>query len=166
MSATLSPDERMRYTLGREIAPTGPRYLFVGVNPSTADAAKDDHTVRKWSGFVRKWGGSGFDVINVFPLRSTDVSALGEWARSGPDFLSTMLENAKYSQSLIARADIIVPCWGALGKIPPNLHIHMSNKADSLRASGRPVMCFGYTGCRQPRHPLTLSYSTQLEIFK
>lgn len=166
MSATLSPDGRMRYTLGREIGPTGQRYLFVGVNPSTAGAEAPDHTVRKWSGFVRKWGGSGFDAINVFPLRNKDVSVVAEWARSGPDFLSAMLDNAKHSQRLIARADIIVPCWGALGKIPPNLRIYMTNKADSLRASGRPVMCLGYTACRQPRHPQMLSYSTQLEIFK
>ena len=65
MSATISQCGLYRYTLDRAWA-NGRTITFVGVNPSTADAAIDDATVRRWRGFSERWGYVGFTVVNLF----------------------------------------------------------------------------------------------------
>lgn len=64
MTAIISPCGKYRYRLDRSVADSGPVYAFFGVNPSTADASIDDATVRKWRGFISRWGGSRFIVGN------------------------------------------------------------------------------------------------------
>ena len=75
-SAIISHCGKYRYRLDRMVSDSGPVYAFFGVNPSTADASVDDATVRKWRGFVQRWGGSRFIVGNAFAYRSTDVRQL------------------------------------------------------------------------------------------
>ena len=75
-SAIISHCGKYRYRLDRMVSDSGPVYAFFGVNPSTADASVDDATVRKWRGFVQRWGGSRFIVGNVFAYRATDVKEL------------------------------------------------------------------------------------------
>ena len=75
-SAIISHCGKYRYRLDRMVSDSGPVYAFFGVNPSTADASVDDATVRKWRGFVQRWGGSRFIVGNVFAYRATDVNEL------------------------------------------------------------------------------------------
>ena len=76
MNAVISNCGMYRYRLDRMVSDSGPVYAFFGVNPSTADASVDDATVRKWRGFVQRWGGSRFIVGNVFAYRATDVNEL------------------------------------------------------------------------------------------
>lgn len=156
MTAVISPCGRYRYKLGRRVAESGPVYAFFGVNPSTADAEVDDATVRKWAGFVRRWGGGSFIVGNVFAYRATDVGELAEVSDPfGPD-------NSRFLKDLVEDADILVPCWGARGKLPPSLRNAPANVLRFLLETGKPVKCFGFTACGSPRHPLMLAYETQL----
>lgn len=77
MSAVISPCGVYRYRLERTIGlQQGPVYAYFGVNGSTATATEDDHTVRKWIGFTKVFGGSRFVVGNVFGYRATDVREL------------------------------------------------------------------------------------------
>ena len=73
-SAIISHCGTYRYRLDRMVSDSGPVYAFFGVNPSTADASVDDATVRKWRGFVQRWGGSRFIVGNVFAYRATGIA--------------------------------------------------------------------------------------------
>lgn len=161
MSAILSDDEVYRYVLQR-VLPSynleGEKliYAFFGVNPSTADAVLDDHTVRKWIGFVQRWRGSRFLVGNLFAYRSTDVKKLATAADPvGP-------ENDHYLRRIIAVADVLVPCWGSGNKIPKGLRWRMNEVEGMLKDSGKPVMTFGLTGSLDPKHPLMLPYDTPL----
>ncbi|MDO8278609.1 MAG: DUF1643 domain-containing protein [Burkholderiaceae bacterium] len=157
MTAVISACGLYRYRLERDVAMQGPVFAFFGVNPSTADATLDDATVRKWSGFVKRWGGSRFIVGNAFAYRATDVRDLID--DPGPAF---SLENQKHLREIAAAADVLVPCWGSRAKIPRDLHHIVDCVLHLLRQTGKPVKHMGLTASGDPRHPLMLSYDTPL----
>lgn len=159
-SAIISHCGKYRYRLDRMVSDSGPVYAFFGVNPSTADASVDDATVRKWRGFVQRWGGSRFIVGNVFAYRATDVSKLAT-VEDALGYLS-----GEHITNIINEADILVPCWGNTGKVPPRLQFAFDALMDALLSSGKPVKCFGLTASGDPRHPLMLGYSTPLVDYK
>ena len=159
MSAVISPCGKYRYRLDRKIAQEGPVYAFFGINPSTADASIDDATVRKWKGFTTRWGASRFIVSNVFAYRATDVRALAKADDPYGDLIGD------YTTDILSEADILVPCWGATEKVPPELRGAFDILADALLSSGKPVKCFGFTKSGDPLHPLMLAYSTPLVDF-
>ena len=73
MSAVLSPCGDYRYRLEREIAvPPGfrPTVLVIMINPSTADAVEDDHTIRKLKGFAAHYGWTRLMVGTLFAYRT------------------------------------------------------------------------------------------------
>src|SRR3954471_10304152 len=76
--AHLSSDGVYRYTLSRlwDTDPVSPEMVWVMLNPSTADAAVDDPTIRRCIGFARLWGYAGIRVVNLFALRAADPKAL------------------------------------------------------------------------------------------
>jgi hypothetical protein len=159
MSAIFSNCMTYRYRLDRKIADSGPVYAFFGVNPSTADATVDDATVRKWTGFTKRWGGSRFIVGNVFAYRATDVRELANTKDAfGPDI-------GDHITDIIDEADVLVPCWGNIGKVPLRLQFAFDILMDSLVSSGKPVKVFGLTKSGDPMHPLMLPYRTQLVDF-
>lgn len=158
MSAVFSPCNRYRYRLDREVQPDGKVFAYFGINPSTADAIVNDATVRKWIGFTMRNGGRRFIVGNVFGIRSKDVKALAAHTTltaQGPDW-------ALHFDQIIAAADVLVPCWGASGKIPRHLRGELDNVLARLLASDKPVLHFGVTACGQPLHPQMLAYATPL----
>lgn len=156
MSAIISPCGKYRYRLDRQVGMDGPVYAFFGVNPSTADASIDDATVRKWIGFCKRWGASRFIVGNVFAYRSTDVKALAKVSDAFGDDIGD------HTTDIINEADILVPCWGNTGKVPPSLQFAFDVLMDALVSSGKPVLHFGTTNSGDPKHPLMLGYDTQL----
>lgn len=171
MSAIISPCGMYRYRLERTLHPTvadlaqpnplrGKVAGFFGVNPSTADASVDDATVRKWIGFCRIWGASRFIVGNAFAFRATDVRELAAVEDPyGPEI-------GDHVTDIIAEADVLVPCWGDTGKVPPALRDAFDILMDALVSSGKPVMHFGLTKAGDPKHPLMLGYSTPLQAWQ
>lgn len=147
-----------RYRLERKLADTGFQVCFIGINPSTADDTTDDQTVRKWKGFARQWGAGSFVVGNLFAQRATNVKDL----RAAPD--TDHLKNLNHLAMMIAAADVVVPCWGALIKLPNEaLRVQAKCIADFVRSQRKPLLCLGKTKRGDPRHPLMLAYSTPLE---
>ncbi len=49
-TADISPDGVYRYSLSRRLLSGERAVLFVGLNPSTADATTDDPTIRRCAG--------------------------------------------------------------------------------------------------------------------
>lgn len=138
---------------------TGPAYAFFGINPSTASATEDDATVRKWTGFVKTWGGSRYMAGNVFPLRSTDVRAVAKHLR----WQDVENANRRHILEMSQEADILVPCWGDRAKVPRQMHNEIDALLSLLIATRKPVMHLGRTKGGDPKHPLMLGYSTPLE---
>ena len=70
--AFISNDPRYRYWLTRTWDESKPSVVFMLLNPSTADAAKDDATIRKCMAYSKRWGYGGIVVINLYAFRSRD----------------------------------------------------------------------------------------------
>jgi len=106
--ATISECGQYRYLLWRVWDESLPSVAFVMLNPSTADGQVDDPTVRRCVAFARDWGYGRLDVVNLFPLRATNPSALRRHADAlGPAGLA----NAAILD--IARAASLIVCaWG------------------------------------------------------
>jgi hypothetical protein len=131
-------------------------FAYFGVNGSTAGPVEDDQTVRKWIGFTRVNGGRRFIVGNPYALRARDVRRLA----TAPDPVGP--DNDKHLSQIIADADILVPCWGSRAKLPPALRPRLDMLRDMLEFSTKPIRIFGLTASGDPKHPLTLPYSTPL----
>lgn len=160
MSAVLSPCGQYRYRLERETRHPDREgrmvVVFIGVNPSTADAMADDATVRKWRGFSTRWGYTHFVVGNLFGYRATDVRALANVPDPvGPECDAHLL-------TMLRDADTVVPCWGDRGKLPKHLRARIDHVWNLIADSGAPVFALGMTKGGDPKHPLMLGYDTPL----
>ena len=71
-NAVISACGRYRYLLTRRVGPGTRAVTFIMLNPSTADATRDDPTIRRCIGFARSWGIGGVDVVNLFAFRATE----------------------------------------------------------------------------------------------
>ena len=68
--AEFSADRVYRYRLWRRWA-AGPMLVVIALNPSTADEAQDDPTIRRCLGYARDWGFAGLRMLNLFAFRAT-----------------------------------------------------------------------------------------------
>jgi hypothetical protein len=74
--AILSECGRYRYLLTRVWDAEKPKVIFIGVNPSTADAQKDDQTIRKLIWYAKRGGFGGIKMLNLFAFRSVKPKPL------------------------------------------------------------------------------------------
>lgn len=149
--ARFSADGRYRYTLTRVWDPQTPLVAWIGLNPSTADATRNDPTVRRVIDFSRRWGYGGCVMLNLFAYRSTDPRALlTAVAPIGPDNPRTLREETA------GRA--VVAAWGA--SVPDAWRLHEAHVAGWLRATCA-VYILGRTASGAPRHPLYCAASTE-----
>lgn len=127
MSAIISACGLYRHRLDRECCdpfPGSKVFAYFGVNPSTADASRDDATVRKWRGFTQRNNGHKFIVGNLFSYRATDVRELVN------DSVDCEAVHWAHIHQIIAEADILVPCWGNSSKIPRSKRHDLSISID------------------------------------
>jgi hypothetical protein len=75
-AALFSPCGRYRWWLVRHWCPERSPVLFVGLNPSTADAGRDDPTLRRLCGLAGRWGHGGVLVLNLFSRVGSDPAQL------------------------------------------------------------------------------------------
>lgn len=156
MSAVISECGRYRYGLERQLNwPGEGTVVFIGVNPSTADASLDDATIRKMRGFASIWGFERMVVVNLFAWRATDVRELRQvFDPQGPDW-------SKHFHEALTSAKMIVPCWGDRAKMPAEWRHIIDRVRESLPAYPD-VRHLGLTKGGDPKHPLMLGYKTPL----
>lgn len=151
-SAILSDCYRYRYRLER--GPQGANQTaIIMVNPSTADALMDDHTIRKLKRFgeIHDWG--RLIVGNLFAFRSKNVKDL----RSASDPVGP--DNNHRLRMMLEEVDRVIVAWGAIGKLPKALQGRW-REVVAMIPEGTPVLSIGYpTNSGHPMHPLTLGYS-------
>ena len=157
--AVISPCGRYRYRLSRHWLGGSGRVCFIMLNPSTADATKDDPTIRRCIGFARDWGYSGLDVVNKWAFRTPSPLALArELHAQSSNIMVRGPENDDHIHTVASASDLIVVAWGACQ--------YPLNRAAAIRKIigplGKPVKCFGLTDKGQPRHPLYLPKAREL----
>lgn len=118
------------------------------LNPSTADAVRDDPTIRRCIGFARAWGYWRLEVTNLFAFRTPAPPAL----RCAPDPVGPL--NDRWLLRVAARADRIVCAWGIHGA----LRNRESEALELLRDF--PLEHLGLTTRGHPRHPLYVAAAT------
>jgi len=141
-AARFSPCRRYRYLLTRGDAGARDHVVFVMLNPSTADARRNDPTITRCIGFADRLGCPRLSIVNLFALRATDPRRLYR-ARDpvGPD-------NDAAIAAAVRDATLVVAAWGNHGA----LHDRAAAVLRLLPA----VHHFGLTRLGQPRHPLYL----------
>ena len=149
-SAEISDDGLYRYWLSRRLGMGERAVLFVGLNPSTADAKQDDQTIRRCVGYARDWGFDWLFMGNVYAFRSTDPKGL----LTADEPVGPMNQDAL--KWMTRKAEIVVAAWG-------------NNPLNSdARTLARWVLSLPHTRCLgenkngSPKHPLFLRSDTPL----
>lgn len=134
-----------RYLLTRRIVGRDParRILWIMLNPSTADALKDDPTIRRVLGFSKRWGYGWVEVVNLFAFRATEPIEL----RIAIDPVGPA--NAVYISDALHRTSDVIVGWGTRGV--------MCRKRQMFRGA----RCLGVTKGGEPRHPLYVRADTE-----
>ena len=118
---------------------------FIMLNPSTADAAVDDPTIRRCVGFAKRDGFGGIAVTNLYSFRATKPADLWRAADpvgpGGDDALRLTLSNARDQRVPVVAA------WGANAR-PDRVQWLLG------QAGAQQLVCLGLTKGGAPRHPL------------
>jgi hypothetical protein len=146
-----------RWSLWRRWA-DGPVICWIGLNPSTADAKRDDPTTRRWTQFTRAWGYAGFVAVNLYPLRASQPRRLYRWVdgariRERSDLRADLEENLRAVTREAKAAARVIACWGA-----KSYDGNWTEQVIAAIQSGEPphpaIWCLGRTASREPVHPM------------
>ncbi len=141
--ANFSRCRKFRYTLWRRWNDRQALVMMIGLNPSTADARRNDPTIRRAIGFARDWGHGGLIMTNLFAYRATYPTDLKATADPiGP-------RNDEWIRRASSQVDCIVAMWGNDGS--------WLGRSSRLKAmlSGR-LQCLKLNAGGEPAHPLYL----------
>ena len=140
-----------RYKLTRSWPDSGRGVVcFILLNPSRADAERDDPTIRRCIGFARVWGFAALEVVNLFAYRTQSPSELRKvYDPIGPDNDGVLRDSA-------SSADCVVAGWG--------MHGAYRDRSRHVRALLSETHCLGYTASGEPRHPLYLPSNAERRI--
>ncbi|MCY4342580.1 MAG: DUF1643 domain-containing protein [Gammaproteobacteria bacterium] len=150
-AARYSDCERYRYDLTRTWEPSGPKALFVMLNPSTATELANDPTIARVERRARRMGFGAYRVCNLFAWRATRPDQLLRAAAPvGPDNDDVLAEACCW-------ADQVICAWGNHGEFG-----HRGIEVERLlRRTARRLFHLGLTLRGHPKHPLYLPYSAQ-----
>jgi hypothetical protein len=121
--ANLSPDGVYRFNLYRRWAPGPAVQVWIMLNPSTADHAVDDPTIRLCMKRAQVNGFAAIQVVNLYAYRTPSPQKLWEAGRNGVDIvgphnrdvLETSIWRSAELQHRAAKSQIIC-AWGAGGE--------------------------------------------------
>ena len=130
---------------------------WVMLNPSTADATKDDQNISRCVHYAKREGAGMISMVNLFALRSTDPTFL----RTHPDPVGPL--NDSFIEDMAEGARWVVFAWGS------NTYARTSGRArvvtrivqQTTRSILNPL-CLGHTTDGSPKHPARLGNDVPL----
>lgn len=140
-----------RYILWRIWDTQKPLVMFIGLNPSTANATSDDPTIRRVKRFAHEWGYGGVYMLNCFPYISTDPKKLYNFGNTK--------ENDDWLKKISDKCDKIVFAWGSFDVVEDKFRdqemMEMFPDAEALIINRN----------GSPRHPLYVKSDTKTVKF-
>ncbi len=149
--AEFSPCGKYRYALWRIWDKELPIVAFIGLNPSTANALKDDPTIRRVKGFAKKWGFGGVYMMNLFGIISPDPTILVKSA-------DPIGECDKWLRYPTKKIHTVVFAWGSFKEA--------KHRAKDVIAMFPEAVCLKKTSDGSPSHPLYIPSDTVPIHFK
>ena len=149
-SAGFSRCGAYRYWLKRRWS-DAPGVVFIGLNPSTADAHTDDATLRRIVNFAANWGFGAATVVNLFAWRTPRPEVL----KRATDPIGP--RNNHWLRKMARGGEPMVVAWGNHG-------IHQGRDRAVLALLEDPL-CLGVTKAGHPRHPLYARGTARLSAF-
>lgn len=142
--AEFSPCGKYRYKLWRIWNTELPLAMCIGLNPSTANADKDDPTINNLRRILTALGYGGFYMMNLFA-----------WISSKPEALLTchdpLGDNDQKLQEVRSLCKDVIACWGAFKQADERIKQVLPRYPDAK--------CFGLNQNGTPMHPLALMYN-------
>lgn len=151
MTAIMSECTKYRYALFRDMGDNP--LVFCMLNPSTADAERDDPTVAKCRKYAKSFGYSGLVVVNLYAFRATKPKDMF----ISPDPIGK--ENDFYITELCKDRTVIC-AWG--NNANPKRALAVFGLLLKINAS---IHCLAITSKGQPSHPLYLKNDAQMMLF-
>jgi hypothetical protein len=163
-SAIISECGLYLYELRRTWDEQKPQMVFIMLNPSTADAEKDDQTIRRCIGFAQHHDFGGIVVCNLGAGRATSPK---DWMKM-EDPIGTQND---WRVGVILRDEVfnkrgkVIAAWGAWGGFM-NRDVNLKNMA---KAHGVRLWHLGTTKDGMPKHPLArgkefIPYEQELRV--
>lgn len=144
--AAFTDDKKHRIWLKRIWDDSKPKIMFIGLNPSTANADTDDNTIRRVKSIAKYWGYGGVYMMNLFTFISTDPNKL--------NLTDGNIFNADSWLITIAdRCEVIIFAWGnfkVLGRDKEVKEMFPDAWALQINKNG------------SPKHPLYVKADTHL----
>ena len=154
--ALFSSCGRYRHWLSRKWGEEDAPYaLWIGMNPSTAEADIDDPTICREVGHTRRMGLTSYYKCNVMDYRATAPRSL-----LMPGVEPRSPHNLAHIVMLACAAERVILAYGVL-------HRRLRHYTDEMISSlgSMPLWCMGMTADGSPRHPLYLRGDTELLLW-
>lgn len=146
----LTTCRQYRCCLWREWDRLNPSYaMFVGLNPSTSDEVKDDHTIKICVGYAKRWHYGALCMVNLFAYRATKPTRMK--AHSSPVEADNE-DNNRWLVRLAKNAGVIVAAWGVNGT-------HLQRDEEVMHLLAGKLSCLAMTKGGHPHHPIGLDKS-------
>lgn len=150
--ALFSECGQYRYSLSRVWEPGKPYALFIGLNPSYANAEQDDRTLTRCISFAKRWGYGGIYIVNLFAYVHADRFEMLKVDNP------IGVDNDKFITEYITNAGVVVAAWGNEGR-----HLGRSSFIRKFLPANTMCLALNYTG--EPKHPLYVTNDTELIPF-
>lgn len=141
-SACISECGNYRYWLLRQWNERRPSLTWIMHNPSTADQANDDPTIRRCISFAKMWNFGGIVVVNLFAYRATDPKKL----LKALDPIGPVCDKSIRQWT---RNAMVICAWGIPCLMPRNREVYAM-----LVNGNSAIFCLGLTRDGHPKHPL------------
>lgn len=153
--ATFDRTRKYRYKLWRKWNEKLPNVVFLMLNPSKADAEKNDQTIRTCIGMATRFGFGSLEVVNLFAFCATYPEEL----RAAKNPIGKL--NDKYILDAVSSAEQVILAWGNHGDIRGR----SAEVLDLISDYEEKLLCLGATKNAHPRHPLYVPAHIKLKRF-
>ena len=126
--AVISTLGQHRYCLTRTWDEDKGKVLFIMLNPSTADAEKDDATTTRCINYAKRWGYGGIMIGNIYSYRTKRPKILKKWLKRRTMTPNYHYININYVKRMAGEADLVICAWGSNHKGIPEWVDEIPNK--------------------------------------